>query len=795
MLPVYGNNFTHWWRTRFVPEMQRNFDYIEGMLDRKAELSLADLAVLLEDAIDMHDRHWKIHWMLNFAQLSATLNLRAVMEKTHGKVDEVLLGRLQNSADDRNWDKIRALWEMKEEVKGDAERPAPSTAPTAAEIVPALQATERGRRFIDERVVPYQKEFGWHAVWSHEFIFPSFREDMNPVIQLVRDQVASDYDYPAAVAKLKADIEAASREILEGLQGEALEEMRAANEINLKMAPLTPDHHFYIDQGANAHVRLVLIALGEKLVELGVLDRPDDVIMFRYNDAARVHRRPHRHDGRAIVAAARASDAEAEQYQPKDWVGTVTATQLAFPYLNLWGFPDKFYRSAAEGARQGHRHRRLARRRRGHRPRGGLGGRVRQPPGGRDPRLPDDQPGLAGALRQDHRRRHRRRRHRLASGRAGPRVRHPGRRRHLGRARGASRPAIASASTATPAWSRSWARQRAAPPTTVAHDAAITRSVLSEQVKGRLLEAILDGRYPPGRSHRGDTRGPGVRHQPGARARGAPRPGGARRRGGHRLPRRSRPPPQRRGAARGLRGPRHPRDAGRLAGARVGHRRATWRTLDDLVDQMREAAEAGDPYAEATADAAFHGHVMRLSGNATLERVWRTLEPFLRTYITIASAGVDRRAIADRHAPLVEALRSGDPRTRPGAPSSTTSTRLPQSLARVWSDPDPGEPAGRRRGPSGSAPAWLGSLSRTHVAREETMDRELRLSEEFSAGAARLRVDVHGGEPREHVLDDLDFLDYRLADVRISPQVTLPDAGHRLGPGRREGRHATTGAS
>ncbi|MEA2025966.1 MAG: GntR family transcriptional regulator, partial [Chloroflexota bacterium] len=29
-------------------------------------------------------------------------------------------------------------------------------------------------------------------------------------------------------------------------------------------------------------------------------------------------------------------------------------------------------------------------------------------------------------------------------------------------------------------------------------DAEITRSVLSEQVKGRLLQAILDGRYPPG---------------------------------------------------------------------------------------------------------------------------------------------------------------------------------------------------------------------------------------------------------------------------------------------------------
>ncbi len=346
VLPVYGHNFVTWWRTRFVPEMQRNFDYIEGMLDRKDELSLADLAVLLEDAIDMHDRHWKIHWMLNFAQLSATLNLRAVMEKTHGKIDEVLLGRLQNSANDRNWDKIRALWEMKEEVKGDAELTKAFSALTAAEIIPALQATERGRRFIDERVVPYQKEFGWHAVWSHEFIFPSFREDMTPVIQLVRDQYASDYDYPTKIAALKADIDAAAKEILEGLEGEALEEMRAANEINLKMAPLTPDHHFYIDQGANAHVRLVLVALGEKLVEMGVLDAPDDVILFRYNELRAFIGNPTGMDGRAIVAAAKAKRAAADAIQPRDWVGTVTATQLAFPYLNLWGFPDKFYRSS-----------------------------------------------------------------------------------------------------------------------------------------------------------------------------------------------------------------------------------------------------------------------------------------------------------------------------------------------------------------------------------------------------------------------------------------------------------------
>lgn len=48
----------------------------------------------------------------------------------------------------------------------------------------------------------------------------------------------------------------------------------------------------------------------------------------------------------------------------------------------------------------------------------------------------------------------------------------------------------------------------------------------------------------------------------------------------------------------------------------------------------------------------------------------------------------------------------------------------------------------------------------------------LMLSEELSAGPARLRIDVLGGGPRDHVLEDMNFLDYRLADVRRSAEVT-----------------------
>ena len=52
----------------------------------------------------------------------------------------------------------------------------------------------------------------------------------------------------------------------------------------------------------------------------------------------------------------------------------------------------------------------------------------------------------------------------------------------------------------------------------------------------------------------------------------------------------------------------------------------------------------------------------------------------------------------------------------------------------------------------------------------------LMFTEEMTAGPARIRIDVRGGEPREHVLEDMNFMNYRLADVQLSPGASLPRA-------------------
>ncbi len=345
-LPHYAENFLDWWRDRLRPEIERNFEYLDGY-DMEAA-SLVELAVLLEDAIDIHDRHWKIHWMLNFAQFSSTVGLNATIGEIKGEVDPNLGGRLQSSVDDRNWDSIEALWQMKEEIKGDKELDDAfrHRGETAKDVLGGLEGSERGRQFLAERIEPYQQEFGYRAIWSHEFAFPTWKETKTPTIEALRGYVETDYDYPATIAAVKEDLEAAVAELMDGVEGEDRERLQAALELSLRMNPLTPDHHFYIDQGTNARLRILAVAIGRKLVEAGLLDDPEDVIYLKYNELRVFMANPDSIDARSLVSDRRDERERAYTIRPREWVGTATQTALDFPYNALWGFPEKFYREA-----------------------------------------------------------------------------------------------------------------------------------------------------------------------------------------------------------------------------------------------------------------------------------------------------------------------------------------------------------------------------------------------------------------------------------------------------------------
>ena len=193
----------------------------------------------------------------------------------------------------------------------------------------------------------------------------------------------------------------------------------------------------------------------------------------------------------------------------------------------------------------------------------------------------------------------------------------------------------------------------------MASEAAITRGVLSHAVKDRLLERIVDGTYPPG-SRIVETRVArelGTSQAPVREALRDLEALGVVEISPFRGARVRRPGLEELLEAYGVRAELEAL-AARLAVPRL--RPGDLDAMAALLDEMRRCADAADTVGEAAADAAFHAALVERAENATLRRVWGQLEPYSRTYITMAVPGGNRRQMAELHGPILDALRSGD---------------------------------------------------------------------------------------------------------------------------------------
>ena len=191
-------------------------------------------------------------------------------------------------------------------------------------------------------------------------------------------------------------------------------------------------------------------------------------------------------------------------------------------------------------------------------------------------------------------------------------------------------------------------------PATVA-SGTLARSVLADQVKERLLEEILAGRYAPDARivetqvarELGTSQAPVREALRGLEALGVVEITPFR---GARV---------RRPTRRELLEAYVVRSALETLAARLAVPRLRHGDLSDLAgyaEEMQAAARAGDSHAVAEADARFHGRIVEIADNGTLGKVWRSLEPFSRTYITLVVPGADPQWSADLHTPILRAL-------------------------------------------------------------------------------------------------------------------------------------------
>lgn len=220
---------------------------------------------------------------------------------------------------------------------------------------------------------------------------------------------------------------------------------------------------------------------------------------------------------------------------------------------------------------------------------------------------------------------------------------------------------------------------------------AISRSVLADQVKDRILEGILNGHHPPDSRivetqiarELGTSQAPVREALRGLEALGVVEITPFR---GARVRR-----PSRREIIEAY----AVRSTLEALGSRLAVPRMTDADVAELaghLEAMRVAARNDDGHAVAQADAQFHGRIVELADNGTLEKVWRSLEPFSRTYITLVVPGADPQWSADLHAPILAAIERRDTEEVVHA-LQRHFDEVSDNMARRWPDDEPPDAA------------------------------------------------------------------------------------------------------
>jgi phosphohistidine swiveling domain-containing protein len=217
-----------------------------------------------------------------------------------------------------------------------------------------LQKSKKGEDFL-KAVERYAKEFGYKSIYTHEYIFKLWVEDDSPILEQVKGYFLTDYDYDKVYnncIKEQEESIAYLRKQIAGKPKADRDRFEEALDLNLRMLPLTPDHHFYFDQSTYARMRLVLLAVGRKMAKEKLLDAAEDIMFLEYEELRRYVANPAGFDGRGKIKAAKAAHAMALTIHPRAWVGTVTqANMYEEPYHTLWGYPERFERGSGEGVK------------------------------------------------------------------------------------------------------------------------------------------------------------------------------------------------------------------------------------------------------------------------------------------------------------------------------------------------------------------------------------------------------------------------------------------------------------
>ncbi|TCP57900.1 pyruvate,water dikinase [Tumebacillus sp. BK434] len=290
------------WGMERIPKMLALFQgYVESELlpfyarldaFRVQPFTRAEAAEMLQELYAFYQRAWELHFEIvmprmvlltaltqTYAELSGTANTAVVYDWLVGVMNKSL-------------ETDQGLWQLSRRARQSPALQELLLNTEPQQLLEALGRTEEGCAFLAD-VQDFLAEYGFRATNSHEFVEAIWVENPTPALTAIRRFLESGYDFQAELQKTVERRQQAFDSAMHELpEGEQKQHFLSLYRHALESWGLDEDHHFYIDAMLPAKSRLFLLAIGDRLVEAGVVAAAQDVFFFYLDELLDVLHEP-----------------------------------------------------------------------------------------------------------------------------------------------------------------------------------------------------------------------------------------------------------------------------------------------------------------------------------------------------------------------------------------------------------------------------------------------------------------------------------------------------------------------
>jgi phosphohistidine swiveling domain-containing protein len=310
------------WRGEHLPEIREHLRRWDRFDLRGA--SMPELLAHLDETVRRFRRVWEIHFTVVLPTMLSMSMFEEFYRDLFGSDGAFDAYRLLQGLNNKTVETGRELWRLSRRALGMPEVRRVLEENAAADVVPTLEGSAEGRKFL-AYLDAYLDAYGQRGdLWG--ISYTTWAEDPTPVIKMLKDYVTQSGGSPdeelASLAAERERLLTETRERLAGYPQAVRDEFEFLLEVAQESVVLSEDHGFWIDFNTTARVRRVVMEFGNRFAEAGVIASPDDVLHLNLDEIRETAERLPDLDRSDLVSRRKAELERFAQVQPPPALGT-----------------------------------------------------------------------------------------------------------------------------------------------------------------------------------------------------------------------------------------------------------------------------------------------------------------------------------------------------------------------------------------------------------------------------------------------------------------------------------------